>query len=87
MLHFWVKLYSGKVYGSMGKKLDAMPQPIQKQELTTHPNPSDMSNGEGGIRTRGGGLYPHDGLANRCLKPLGHLSESFRKQWPKASLL
>jgi len=32
-------------------------------------------NGEGGIRTRGAGLYPHDGLANRCLKPLGHLSE------------
>ena len=31
-------------------------------------------NGEGGIRTRGRGLYPYDGLANRCLKPLGHLS-------------
>ena len=31
-------------------------------------------NGEGGIRTRGAGLYPHDGLANRYLKPLGHLS-------------
>ena len=25
-------------------------------------------NGEGGIRTRGTGLYPYDGLANRCLK-------------------
>ena len=25
-------------------------------------------NGEGGIRTRGAGLYPHDGLANRCAK-------------------
>jgi len=23
-------------------------------------------NGEGGIRTRGTGLYPYDGLANRC---------------------
>ena len=32
-------------------------------------------NGEGGIRTRGTGVYPYDGLANRCLKPLGHLSE------------
>ena len=31
-------------------------------------------NGEGGIRTRGRGLYPYDGLANRCLQPLGHLS-------------
>jgi hypothetical protein len=34
-----------------------------------------IKNGEGGIRTRGAGLYPHDGLANRCLKPLGHLSK------------
>ncbi len=32
-------------------------------------------NGEGGIRTRGRGVHPYDGLANRCLKPLGHLSE------------
>ena len=31
-------------------------------------------NGEGGIRTRGRGYYPYDGLANRCLQPLGHLS-------------
>lgn len=36
-------------------------------------------NGEGGIRTRGAGDYPHDGLANRCLKPLGHLSTFFSK--------
>ena len=32
-------------------------------------------NGEGGIRTPGTGVYPYDGFANRCLKPLGHLSE------------
>ena len=32
-------------------------------------------NGEGGIRTRGTSLYRYDGLANRCLKPLGHLSK------------
>jgi hypothetical protein len=32
------------------------------------------SNGEGGIRTRGTGCYPYDGLANRYLQPLGHLS-------------
>jgi hypothetical protein len=37
----------------------------------------DTSNGEAGIRTRGKGLYPYDGLANRCLKPLGHLSKLF----------
>ena len=30
--------------------------------------------GEGGIRTRGTGNNPYDGLANRCLQPLGHLS-------------
>ena len=30
--------------------------------------------GEGGIRTRGTGLIPYNGLANRRLQPLGHLS-------------
>ena len=33
--------------------------------------------GEGGIRTPGTGICPYDGLANRCLKPLGHLSKVF----------
>jgi hypothetical protein len=32
------------------------------------------SNGEGGIRTPGRGISPYNGLANRRLKPLGHLS-------------
>ena len=32
-------------------------------------------NGEGGIRTRGTSIHPYDGLANRCLQPLGHLSK------------
>ena len=36
-------------------------------------------NGEGGIRTRGRGLFPYDGLANRCLQPLGHLSGQHRR--------
>lgn len=31
-------------------------------------------NGQGGIRTRGTGDSQYDGLANRCLQPLGHLS-------------
>ena len=39
---------------------------------------SIQHNGEGGIRTPGAGVYPHDGLANRCLKPLGHLSRSYQ---------
>jgi len=35
----------------------------------------DTQNGEEGIRTPGRGVYPYDGLANRYLQPLGHLSE------------
>ncbi len=38
-------------------------------------SPRDNKSGEGGIRTPGRGVNPYDGLANRCLKPLGHLSE------------
>ena len=30
--------------------------------------------GEGGIRTLGTGVSPYNGLANRRLQPLGHLS-------------
>jgi hypothetical protein len=44
---------------------------------STNSSSNDNKNGEGGIRTRGTGLYPYDGLANRCLKPLGHLSERY----------
>ena len=43
----------------------------------THLSSDDSENGEGGIRTPGTGVYPYDGLANRCLKPLGHLSKHF----------
>jgi hypothetical protein len=32
------------------------------------------SGGEGGIRTPGTGFGPYNGLANRRLQPLGHLS-------------
>ena len=41
-----------------------------------HLSPDDSETGEAGIRTPGTGVYPYDGLANRCLKPLGHLSKS-----------
>ena len=34
-----------------------------------------IHNGEAGIRTRGTGLTPYNGLANRRLKPLGHPSK------------
>ena len=33
--------------------------------------------GEGGIRTPGRGFSPYNGLANRRLQPLGHLSAEF----------
>ena len=34
----------------------------------------EFTGGEGGIRTPGRGLGPYDGLANRCFRPLSHLS-------------
>ena len=37
--------------------------------------PEGKKIGEGGIRTRGRALTPYDGLANRYLQPLGHLSK------------
>jgi hypothetical protein len=47
-------------------------------------SPNDIENGEAGIRTPGTGVYPYDGLANRCLKPLGHLSERSFSNLPYA---
>ena len=46
-----------------------------KQAKEPHKSHFCNANGEAGIRTRGTGLNPYDGLANRCLQPLGHLSE------------
>jgi hypothetical protein len=36
-----------------------------------------MSGGEGGIRTPDRGVSPYNGLANRRLQPLGHLSGGY----------
>ena len=41
----------------------------------SRPPQSKQHNGEAGIRTRGTSLSPYDGLANRYLQPLGHLSK------------
>ena len=38
------------------------------------------SGGEGGIRTPDTGFGPYNGLANRRLQPLGHLSAGFVQQ-------
>ena len=37
--------------------------------------------GEGGIRTLGTGVSPYNGLANRRLQPLGHLSAAGFQQF------
>ena len=39
-----------------------------------HVNHSKKAGGEGGIRTLDTGVSPYNGLANRRLQPLGHLS-------------
>src|SRR5262249_26892088 len=38
------------------------------------PAQSDLTGGEAGIRTLGTGFSPYNGLANRRLQPLGHLT-------------
>ena len=38
---------------------------------------SESAGGEGGIRTPGTGFSQYNGLANRRLKPLGHLSGEY----------
>ena len=39
-----------------------------------------LCGGEGGIRTPDTGFGPYNGLANRRLQPLGHLSAGFVQQ-------
>jgi hypothetical protein len=43
--------------------------------------------GEGGIRTPGTGFGPYNGLANRRLQPLGHLSGVLFQQFTTISLI
>ena len=80
-----VNLYTSNGYGKTifaphEDKTRTVRYPFQNSTSLDSPPVStykhkSKSNGEGGIRTRGTGVYPYDGLANRCLKPLGHLSE------------
>jgi len=63
-------LVNGQEYSSLSKKgLDTNKQNISDVCTT--------QNGEGEIRTRGTSVHRYDGLANRCLQPLGHLSKTF----------
>ncbi len=48
-------------------------RPAPDQPLSQRPWAGHLD-GEGGIRTLDGGLYPHNALAGRRLQPLGHFS-------------
>jgi hypothetical protein len=39
-----------------------------------------LAGGEGGIRTLGTGVSPYNGLANRRIRPLCHLSDFINQQ-------
>src|SRR5215471_5498192 len=49
-------------------------------ELSRPVRDLQLSGGEGGIRTPDRGVSPYNGLANRRLQPLGHLSVRFNKR-------
>jgi hypothetical protein len=62
--------------GSVGRDgvLSAASCPASTNEKTLQTRGLQGSNGETGIRTPDTGLTPYNGLANRRLQPLGHLS-------------
>jgi hypothetical protein len=43
----------------------------------------ENSGGEGGIRTLGTGVSPYNGLANRRIRPLCHLSGGHKNSLPR----
>lgn len=45
-------------------------------QATPKGQPLSRPNGKTGIRTLGGGVCPLAGLANRCIRPLCHLSRN-----------
>ena len=47
----------------------------QKLWMASHPKPLALGGGDGGIRTLDT-LNTYDDLANRCLQPLGHVSDA-----------
>src|SRR5438045_372762 len=52
----------------------------QQLPLREAPAPAARGlHGEGGIRTLDTGVSPYNGLANRRLQPLGHLSSELKK--------
>src|SRR5437016_3265656 len=48
---------------------------------------SRLRGGEGGIRTLGTGVSPYNGLANRRIRPLCHLSATISDSLPRCSRL
>ena len=62
-----------------GLKIIARESPIRDcGHLWTSQWQKTKSGGEGGIRTPDRGVSPYNGLANRRLQPLGHLSGGLR---------
>ena len=64
----------------IGRRLMFFAKPLQRSNLCashrqrrwlTH---GELNGGEAGIRTLGRGFSPYNGLANRRLQPLGHLT-------------
>jgi hypothetical protein len=47
----------------------------------------DRTGGEGGIRTLGTGVSPYNGLANRRIRPLCHLSGAQNDSLPRLTLV
>jgi hypothetical protein len=62
---------NARLEGSGGKR---GAEPMQVVLTFNEPCPSGTRGGERGIRTPGRGVSPYNGLANRRLQPLGHLS-------------
>jgi len=67
---------SANVADSDGRKEGTAPklETCEKAAAGAEKAPFDGTGGEGGIRTRGAGVNPLNGLANRRFRPLSHLS-------------
>ncbi len=60
--------------GPQGPATPGAARRTRRFELAAETSRPSLESGEGGIRTPDTGLNPYNGLANRRLQPLGHLS-------------
>ena len=82
---YWAKKEFGKPVERLplpeAKDLPVLYRSTDPPETTACENNSlRASGGEGGIRTPDRGVSPYNGLANRRLQPLGHLSAACNQQ-------